>query len=54
MILENQELSKIRGGVSITATLLNSFARIIGSFYDIGNNFGSSLRRMVEKRMCSY
>ena len=54
MILEYQELSKIRGGVSITATLLNSFARMIGSIYDIGNNLGSSIRRIVEKRFCSY
>lgn len=54
MIIEYQELSKIRGGTSITATFLSSFARMISSIYDVGNNLGSSIRRIVEKRMCSY
>ena len=54
MSIEYQELSKICGGASITATFLSSFARMIESIYDVGNNLGSSIRRIVEKRMCSY
>lgn len=54
MILEYHELSKIRGGFNISATLLNAFARIITSVYDIGNSLGSSLRRIKDKKICNY
>lgn len=54
MIFEYEALSKIKGGISISATLLNAFARIISSVYDIGNSLGSSLRRIKDKKICNY
>jgi len=51
MKLENFELIRISGG-GITATWLNSFARIISIVIDVGKMVGSSFRRVTTKNYC--
>lgn len=51
MILEKQELAVINGG-GLTATFLNSIARLGKTLYDIGYDLGSSVRRLFGRTMC--
>lgn len=51
MRLEEIELYQIRGG-AVSATLLNSIARIITTVLDLGRTVGSSIRRIYSKNYC--
>ena len=50
-MLTNDELILIRGG-GITATFLNSVSRLMDTLYNLGQAVGSSLRRLVSKKVC--
>jgi len=50
-MLTNEELIVVRGG-SITATLLNSVSRLMGTIYELGQSVGSSIRRIRSKSYC--
>lgn len=50
-MLTNEELLTISGG-GITATFLNSLSRLMNTLYDLGQAVGSSLRRLVGKKVC--
>lgn len=55
MQLSNKELYRIFGGASgITATLLNSIIRGFSFIFDLGKSIGSSLRRGIDGKTCSY
>ena len=49
-MLKDEELLLIKGGV--TSTYLNSLARFIDTIYTIGQNLGSTLRRIFTKNVC--
>ena len=51
MKLKEIELYEIRGG-AVTATFLNSVARIISTVLDLGRTVGSSIRRIYTKNYC--
>lgn len=51
MILEKHELAQINGG-GLSATLFNSIARISKTIYDIGYEFGSTMRRLFSGKIC--
>lgn len=51
MILNDQELVTIEGG-SITASMINAFARAINTILDFGRTVGSSIRRIYSKNYC--
>ena len=51
-MLKKKELKQIKGGASISASMINSFIRGINSFMDIGRYLGSSIRRFVGGSSC--
>lgn len=46
------ELKDVRGGMSITGTIVNSFVSLIELLYDAGKSTGSSIRRLFDGNMC--
>ncbi|MCI5836176.1 MAG: hypothetical protein MR227_05785 [Firmicutes bacterium] len=53
MNLKKDELLKIVGGFNITATFMNSIARGIETILDLGRSFGTAIRRVVGKSICT-
>ena len=53
MRLSNSELKAIVGGAAISSSLINSLLKGANIFMDMGRYLGSSVRRIIEKRMCS-
>ena len=51
-ILDKNELLKIEGGISISGTLINSFARGINALLELGRSLGSAIRRVVGRNLC--
>lgn len=51
MKLEEKDLYEIKGG-GVSATLLNSVARIISTVLELGRTVGSSIRRIYSKNYC--
>jgi len=51
--LKKEEMQKIDGGASITATMLTAVYKIVETIYNLGDAFGSSLRRIIEGKNCS-
>lgn len=53
MKLTDYEINEIRGGAgTITATFLNSLARVITTILDLGRTIGSSIRRSRTGNLC--
>lgn len=52
MRLENSELVSIKGGFNFSPTLLNAFARVVSTLYNVGQAFGSFVNRHFTKRYC--
>jgi len=50
--MTDNELKQIKGGSTISATLINSIARGINAFYDLGKAFGSAIRYAISKKKC--
>lgn len=50
-MLTNEELVLVRGG-GITATLLNSLSRYMDTIFGLGQTVGSSIRRLISKKVC--
>lgn len=50
--LSINELKIITGGESITGSLINAITSGIKTVFDIGKSFGSSIRRLKEKKIC--
>lgn len=51
MILENSQSIAYVGG-SLTATWLNAATRLVIAVYGFGQNFGSTIRRLVNHSKC--
>lgn len=52
-ILNKNELNNIVGGKSISATLVNAGVSAFKAIYTFGQYFGSSIRRIYKKNLCS-
>ncbi len=52
MKLNNNNLSKIVGGTTISGTIINAFTNVIKVLLDAGEGVGSSIRRIVDNNMC--
>lgn len=50
MYLEKKELNNIVGGMS--ASFLDALGRVCNIFYNIGYDFGYSLRRLFNRSKC--
>lgn len=51
--IEKNELMTIIGGVSISGAILNALRSLGNYVYSLGQSFGSSIRRIVSKKVCS-
>lgn len=49
--MSKEELQNINGG-SVSATLINSLARGITALFDLGQAFGSAIRRIKDGKIC--
>ena len=50
--LKKEEMIKIEGGASISATMLGAIYKIVETIYNIGDALGSSIRRTIEGKKC--
>lgn len=51
--LSNKELLAVIGGASISGTLVNAFTSAFKALYGFGQNFGTAIRRITKKKLCS-
>ncbi len=51
-MINKEELKLIRGGLNITGTLINSFARAIETLMDVGRSLGTAIRRSIYGGIC--
>lgn len=51
--LSKDEMLQVVGGVKISGTVVNAFTSAFKVLYGFGQNFGSALRRIIKKRLCS-
>lgn len=50
--MKNEELIKITGGTSISASLINSIARAGEFLYKLGKSLGTAIRMIGKKKYC--
>lgn len=51
--LSNEEMLQVVGGAKISGTVINAFTSAFKVLYGFGQDFGSALRRIVKKKLCS-
>lgn len=51
--INKEELKDIDGGTSLSGTLINAFTNGMKTILEIGRSFGSSIRRLKEKKICT-
>lgn len=54
MLLNINELKKIKGGAKISASLFSALLKGVESVMDFGRYFGSSIRRIFGKGICPF
>ena len=52
--MNKEELSLIYGGMTLSTTLLNTLARFVSTSLELGRTLGTTIRRAIEKKKCSY
>lgn len=52
MILKEEEMFKIIGGINISGTLLNAIAKLINTIFDVGRAIGSALSMARSGKKC--
>lgn len=50
--INKEEMLKVEGGASFSASMLNAIYKTIGVVFSIGEALGSYIRRKVEGKMC--
>ena len=50
--LSSNELKNINGGTNVTASFIASLSSSVKIIYEIGQNFGSSIRRIILNNLC--
>ena len=51
--LSKDEMLQVVWGVKISGTVVNAFTSAFKVLYGFGQEFGSALRRIIKKRLCS-
>ncbi len=52
--MEKEELQKIYGGVSFSATLLNAVIKGVTFIFELGKSLASSIVRSKTNNLCDY
>ncbi len=50
--MTNEDMLKIEGGTTLTASFLNAITRTGELILDLGRSLGSAIRRIYEKNSC--
>lgn len=50
--LDDMQMLSYTGGAGITAALINAFNSLIKTFYGVGQNLGSTIRRVISHSNC--
>ena len=50
--LDNAILCNVYGGVKISGTLINALTKAVTTILDVGRSLGSSIRRIVKRKIC--
>lgn len=51
--LSREELKMIVGGARFSGSIINAFISAFKTLYGIGQDFGSAIRRIRRKKLCS-
>lgn len=51
--LRDSELDLIVGGIKVSGTLIKAFSTAMNSILDMGRSFGTAIRRIAKRRLCS-
>ena len=51
--LNDEELDNIIGGINLSGTFIKAVSSGINTIMDVGRSFGTSIRRIVGKRLCT-
>lgn len=52
--LTKSEMLEVIGGKSISGTIVNAFTSAFKVLYGFGQEFGSAVRRVRRKKLCSF
>ena len=52
MKISNKKLAEVRGGSTISATVINAIARAGTFLYELGRNLGTAVRMIGKKKTC--
>ena len=52
--LNQEELLQISGGLNITASLINSIARIGNTLLELGRSIGTAIIRLYKGKACKF
>jgi len=52
MELKKEELLNIVGGINITASFVSAISKGINSLLELGRTFGTSIRRLYDRKLC--
>ena len=50
--ISTNDLTQIKGGTTVTATIINAFVNVIKVLKDAGYSLGSGIRRISENNIC--
>ena len=53
IILTNEDLKKVVGGISFSGSLVKAFTSFINTIMEVGRSFGTAIRRIKNKNICS-
>ena len=53
LINEENDLFKISGGVNVSGSIINAFAKGIESLLNVGRSLGTAIRRLYNGNLCS-
>ncbi len=53
-LIEEDKLTSISGGGSISGTIINAFNSILETIFNFGEQLGSSLRRIHSHQICPF
>ena len=50
--MNKEQLSKIIGGNNVSGTMINALIKAVTTFFEMGQMFGSGLRRIMLNKTC--
>ena len=50
--MKKEELIEVKGGVGLSAALINAISRGVNTLYNLGAAVGSAIRRAFKKKIC--